>query len=58
MPTVRTLGATRIEVTVVLEPLLDFEGKPIAVKKIKFVSRGKKRWKLVVCGFELDGWRI
>ncbi|KAK4704768.1 hypothetical protein P7C70_g1437, partial [Phenoliferia sp. Uapishka_3] len=58
LPGVTLLGPSRIEVSLALEPLLDFYGKDAVIRKIKFVSRGKKRTKLSICSFGLDGWRI
>lgn len=30
----------------------------VGIRKIKFVSTGRKRDRLKVCGFELDGWKV
>ncbi|GAA5875947.1 hypothetical protein JCM8547_008355 [Rhodosporidiobolus lusitaniae] len=37
---------------------VDEEGREVAVRKIKFVSRGRKRERVRVCEWELDGWVI
>ncbi|KAM0752996.1 hypothetical protein T439DRAFT_187316 [Meredithblackwellia eburnea MCA 4105] len=58
LPGVRLLGPAQIEVTLSLERLVDFYGKDIPIRKLKFVSRGKKRVRLTLCSFELDGWKI
>lgn len=34
------------------------EGEEVAIRKIKLVSRGKKRNKLRVCQWEIDGWVV
>ncbi|KAI5479864.1 hypothetical protein MNV49_002422 [Pseudohyphozyma bogoriensis] len=58
VPHIRPLGPSQVEVTIPLEPIVDFYGEDIPIRKLKFVSRGKKRWKLSVCGFSLDGWDV
>ncbi|GAA5828851.1 hypothetical protein JCM11251_005897 [Rhodosporidiobolus azoricus] len=62
-----------ISVTLSLEPIrtpttyalrqegnyeVDEDGREVAVRKIKFVSRGRKREPVRVCAWDLDGWKI
>ncbi|GAA6047356.1 hypothetical protein NBRC10513_003940 [Rhodotorula toruloides] len=72
-PRIVPLDATTLSVTISLEPILtpttyaledegnieiDEEGREVAIRKIKVVSRGRKRERVRVCGWDLDGWRV
>jgi hypothetical protein len=73
LPTVLRLSASLVTVTLTLDPIrtpttyalrdegnyeVDEDGREVAVRKIKIVSRGRQRDRVSVCGWELDGWSI
>lgn len=37
---------------------VDEEGREVAIRKLKLVSRGRKRDRVRVCSWELDGWKL
>jgi hypothetical protein len=37
---------------------VDEEGREVAIGKLKFVSRGRKRERVRVCAWEFDGWKV
>lgn len=64
--------SSTIKVTLSLEPIrspttyadpgsgnyeVDETGREVAIGKIKFVSRGRKRERVRVCGWEFEGWK-
>lgn len=72
-PRIVPLDASTLSVTISLEPILtpttyalenegnievDEEGREVAIRKIKLVSRGRKRERVRVCAWDLDGWRV
>ncbi|GAA5957495.1 hypothetical protein JCM10213_003904 [Rhodosporidiobolus nylandii] len=72
-PEVLPLTPTLVSVTLSLDPIrtpttyalrdegnyeVDEEGREVAIRKLKFVSRGRKRDRVRVCTWELDGWKI
>ncbi|GAA6001447.1 hypothetical protein JCM10207_006671 [Rhodosporidiobolus poonsookiae] len=72
-PKVVPLSSSLVSVTLSLDPIrtpttyalrqegnyeVDEEGREVAVRKIKFVSRGRKRARVRVCSWDLDGWAI
>ncbi|GAA6028204.1 hypothetical protein JCM8097_006914 [Rhodosporidiobolus ruineniae] len=72
-PKVLPLSPTLFTITLSLDPIrtpttyalrqegnyeVDEEGREVAIRKIKFVSRGRKRERVRVCSWELDGWKI
>ncbi|GAA5878949.1 hypothetical protein JCM3774_000669 [Rhodotorula dairenensis] len=72
-PKVVPLSSSSIKVTLSLEPIrtpttyavpghgnyeVDEEGREVAIGKLKFVSRGRKRERVRVCAWEFEEWRI
>lgn len=72
-PRITPLDSTTLSVTVSLEPIrtpttyaieeegnveVDEDGREVAIRKVKLVSRGRKRERVRVCGWDLDGWRV
>ncbi|GAA5833760.1 hypothetical protein JCM9279_001617 [Rhodotorula babjevae] len=72
-PRVKPLSSTTVSVTVLLDPIrtpttfalpregnyeVDEEGREVAIRKLKLVSRGRKRDRVRVCSWDLDGWKL
>lgn len=72
-PKVVPLSSSTVKVTLSLEPIrtpttyavpghgnyeVDEEGREVAIGKLKFVSRGRKRDRVRVCAWEFDGWKV
>ncbi|BGP40383.1 hypothetical protein JCM10449v2_004345 [Rhodotorula kratochvilovae] len=72
-PRVTPLSSTTVSVTLSLDPIrtpttyalrdegnyeVDEEGREVAIRKLKVVSRGRKKERVRVCGWDLDGWKI
>lgn len=72
-PRVVPLSSSLVSVTLSLDPIhtpttyalrdegnyeVDEEGREVAIRKVKIVSRGRKRERVRVCAWELDGWKF
>ncbi|ORY89310.1 hypothetical protein BCR35DRAFT_300439 [Leucosporidium creatinivorum] len=67
-PYLTPAGPGLVAVTLQLEPLfrrqvnaqtgIEETGVEVPIRKIKFVSKGRKRAKVQVCGWNLDGWKV